>query len=447
MTCLSEASIRKDIPPQMELKKTRLYDWHISQKANMADFGNYLMPLWYPSGVRCEHLAVLTNAGIFDTSHMAAVMVEGAGAFELLQKCFSKDLRACVGSGRRSLSAGECVYGVFLNAAGEVIDDAIVYQLDRQLYMVVVNAGMGGELALHLTDQAGDGQIKVTDLSDRLGKMDIQGPVSALVLAKVLKNPETALADLKYFSFRGSFDESRPAAGTVRLRDETCVLLSRTGYTGEFGFEIFIQPERLVDLWRMILDAGTQFDLKPCGLAARDSLRTGAVLPLSHQDIGPWPFINNPWQFALPFNRNQTAFTKRFIGDKALLKLKNTARTYGFVGYDLRKVSIHDPAEVFTADGAQIGVVLTCATDMGIARYGDRIYSIGSPDKPDDFKPAGLCCGFVRVAAELNCGDQVVLKDKRREIKVAITEDIRPDRSARFPMQKMMPPEKHRTLE
>ncbi len=187
MTCLSETSISKDIPQQMELKKTRLYNWHTSQKANMADFGNYLMPLWYPSGVRNEHLVVLTNAGIFDTSHMAAVMVEGAGAFEMLQKCFSKDLRACVGRGRRPLSTGECVYGVFLNAAGEVIDDAIVYQLDRQLYMVVVNAGMGGKLALHLADQADDAEIKVTDLSDRLGKMDIQGPVSALVLEKVFK--------------------------------------------------------------------------------------------------------------------------------------------------------------------------------------------------------------------------------------------------------------------
>ncbi len=174
------------------------------------------------------------------------------------------------------------------------------------------------------------------------------------------------------------------------------------------------------------MDVGTEFDVKPCGLAARDSLRTGAGLPLSHQDIGPWPFIKNPWQFALPFNRNQTAFTKRFIGDKALLKFNTPVRTYGFVGYDLRKVSTHDPAVVLTAEGAQIGVVLTCATDMGIARYGNRIYSIGSLDKPEDFKPAGLCCGFVRVEAELNCGDQVILKDKRREIKAVIIEDMHP---------------------
>lgn len=144
----------------------------------------------------------------------------------------------------------------------------------------------------------------------------------------------------------------------------------------------------------MILDAGTNYEVKPCGLAARDSLRTGAGLPLSHQDIGSWPFIKNPWHFALPFNADQTVFTKRFMGDPALMKLKTPASTYGFVGYDLRKVSIHDPAVVLTADGVQIGVVLTCVTDMGIDRVENRIYSVGSLDKPDDFKPRGLCCGF-----------------------------------------------------
>ena len=443
MTCLSEASIAEDIQEQRELEKTRLYNWHITQRANMANFGNYLMPLWYPSGVRNEHLAVLTNAGIFDTSHMAAVIVEGADAFDLLQLCFSKDLRTCVGKNRHALSPGKCVYGVFLKEGGDVIDDAIVYQLHRHLYMVVVNSGMGSELTLHLAAQAGDGNVKLTNLSDRLGKMDIQGPRSARVLEKILEDPETALSDLGYFTFRGHFEEGSLAAGSVRLQDGTPILLSRTGYTGEFGFEIFIQPDRFVALWEMILDAGTDYEVKPCGLAARDSLRTGAGLPLSHQDIGSWPFIKNPWHFALPFNADQTVFTKHFIGDKALLKLNTPASTYGFVGYDLRKVSIHDPAVVLTADGVQIGVVLTCVTDMAIDRVENRIYSIGSLDKPDDFKPRGLCCGFVKVNTKLNYGDPVVLKDQRREIKVVITNGIRPDRSARFPIQEMMAPGKH----
>jgi len=442
MTCLSEAYIGEDIQEPRELKKTRLYNWHTSQRANMANFGNYLMPLWYPSGVRDEHLVVLTNAGIFDTSHMAAVMVEGADAFNLLQMCFSKDLRTCVGKNRQTLSPGKCVYGVFLREGGDLLDDAIVYQLHRHLYMVVVNSGMSNELVLHLTAQAVNGKVTLTNLSDQLGKMDIQGPMSARILEKILEDPETALSDLGYFRFRGHFEERSLAAGNVRLRDGTPILLSRTGYTGEFGFEIFIQPDRFVDLWGMILDAGAQFGIKPCGLAARDSLRTGAGLPLSHQDIGSWPFIKNPWHFALPFNADQTEFTKRFIGDNALLKLNTPVSTYGFVGHDLRKVSIHDPAVVLTDDGVQIGVVLTCVTDMGIDRVGNRIYSIGSPGKPDDFKPRGLCCGFVKVNTKLDDGDQLVLKDKRREIKVVITNDIRPNRSARFAIQEMMSPGK-----
>ena len=438
MTCLSEAVIEEAVQEQPSLKKTRLYNWHTSQRANMADFGGYLMPLWYPFGARNEHLAVLTGAGIFDTSHMAVVTVEGPDAFNLLQRCFSKDLQSCIGKDRKALYPGRCAYGVFLEAGGTVIDDAIVYQLHRHVYMVVVNSGMGGKLTLHLEAHVGAGDVTLTDLTDRLGKMDIQGPDSARILKKILEDPESALTGLGYFSFRGNFEDKHLDSGRVRLKDGTPILLSRTGYTGEFGFEIFVRPDRFVALWEMVLDAGKEYDVKPCGLAARDSLRAGAGLPLSHQDIGPWPFTKNPWSFALPFNTGQTGFTKGFMGDKALLELQEPAKTYAFVGYDLRKVSTQDPAVVLDSDGTRMGVVLTCVTDMGIGRVEDRIFSITSDDKPDGFKFRGLCCGFVKLDTEPDYGEQVILKDKRREIKVIITKDIRPDRSARMPMRKMV---------
>ena len=126
------------------VKKTRLHGWHVNHGANMAIFGAYDMPLWYPSGAKEEHLVVLTRAGIFDTSHMSVVTVKGSGARDLLQVCFSKNLAACVGKDQKPLTPGRSVYGVFLNEAGEVIDDAIVFQIDDALFMVVVNAGMGG---------------------------------------------------------------------------------------------------------------------------------------------------------------------------------------------------------------------------------------------------------------------------------------------------------------
>lgn len=127
---------------QKERKITPLHVWHAAHGANMADFGGYEMPLWY-STAKKEHLAVLTSADIFDTSHMAVVMVAGPGAYDLLQLCFTNDLAACIGKSKKPLSSGRCVYGAYLNEKGEVIDDTIIYQLEENSYMAVVNAGMG----------------------------------------------------------------------------------------------------------------------------------------------------------------------------------------------------------------------------------------------------------------------------------------------------------------
>ncbi len=421
---------------QKERKITPLHGWHAAHGANMAEFGGYEMPLWY-STAKKEHLAVLTNAGIFDTSHMAVVMVAGPEAYDLLQLCFTNDLAACIGKSKKPLFPGRCVYGAYLNEKGEVIDDTIIYQLEKNSYMAVVNAGMGAVVARHLTANKGDRRIAVTDLTDKVGKIDVQGPLAAKILAKVLADPESVFKKKPYFSFKGHFDAASPLADTVRLTDGTPILLSRTGYTGEFGFEIFVSPDHTVKLWEMTLEAGSDFELVPCGLAARDSLRGGAALPLSHQDIGPWPFIDHPWHFALPFNDDQTAFSKTFIGDQALLTVETSEYTYPFVGSDIRKVSVEDLAVVLDAGGHEIGRVLTCVTDMGIGRHGDRIYSIASPDKPEGFKPKGLCCGFIRVKSKMATGQNVEIKDNRRKLEVTVVDDIRPDRTARRPIAEM----------
>ena len=222
--------------------------------------------------------------------------------------------------------------------------------------------------------------------------------------------------------------------------DETPALLSRTGYTGEFGFEIFLPPDRVEAVWEMLLEAGQKAGAVPCGLAARDSLRAGAVLPLSHQDIGPWPFIRHPWEFALPWNAAGQAFTKAFVGRQALEQARDAPYTFPFVGDDLRKVSTaaSGPAEVFDDHGNRLGTVLTCATDVGIGRHDGRIFSVASPDAPADFRPRGLSCGFVKVASRLSPGDTVQLKDSRRTVRATIVSDIRPDRTARRPIKSMI---------
>jgi aminomethyltransferase len=220
--------------------------------------------------------------------------------------------------------------------------------------------------------------------------------------------------------------------------DGTPLLLSRTGFTGEFGFEVFVETPHLKQLWEMVLTAGRDLGLTSCGLAARDSLRTGAVLPLSHQDIGAWPFANNPWLMALPYDADRTQFTKGFIGSEALLRLTDAEHTYPYVGDDPRKVAVEDPATVMDLNGQMIGRVLTCATDMGIGWHAGRIYSVASPDRPVGFEPKGLSCGFVRVGRRLSPGDRIEIRDRRRSIPVTIVTDIRPDRTARRPIRAML---------
>jgi aminomethyltransferase len=409
-------------------KQTPLCDWHKAHGANIVEFGDYLMPVWY-AGARNEHLAVVSKAGLFDTSHMATIRVFGKDAFELLQWCFTRDLNACVGKDGAPLTDGKCVYGLFLDEHGHAIDDSLVYKIKDGEYMVEVNASMGGPVAKHLAEQAKGRDVKVIDLTDKLGKIDIQGPASVKTMAKLLKNPEVVFDKLPYFSAKGHFDPASTLAGQVQLLDGTPLLLSRSGYTGEVGFELFVERVHTVKVWEMIMAAGEEFGLTACGLAARDSLRTGAVLPLSHQDIGHWPCIRNPWPFALPFKASGDGFTKAFLGSTALEKATDALYTLTFVGHDLRKVEAHD-ARVYL-DGKEIGTVLTCVTDMAIGRHEGRIYSLASPDKPAGLAIKGLCCGFIKVGSKLAPGTTVEIKDAKRAIQVVIETDVRPDRTAR----------------
>ena len=172
---------------------------------------------------------------------------------------------------------------LFFQKNQKILKEIVQLAVMQNVYMVVVNAGMGGKIAQHMTAQKGARAVEIVDLTDKLGKMDIQGPAAAKILMKVLQAPVEVLEKMPYFSFKGHFDKTTPLSEAVRYSDGTPILLSRTGYTGEFGFEIFVDSENLVKLWEMTLAAGEDLGMVPCGLAARDSLRAGAVLPLSHQ--------------------------------------------------------------------------------------------------------------------------------------------------------------------
>ena len=419
------------------IKETLLHGWHVDNGAKMGVFAGYDMPLWYPQGVKKEHLAVIQSAGLFDTSHMAVITVTGAGAMTLLQQCFSKDLEHCLGRHKSPLTRGRSVYGLFLSPAGHVLDDAIVSQIADSFYMVVVNAGMGGNISRHLAQYRSHLEVEITDLTDRVGKIDIQGKNSARIVAAILDDSSQIFTAFPYFSFKGWYADLPEAGERICLQDGTPIMLSRTGYTGEFGFEIFVSPAKLLSVWKMLLAAGKEYSLQPCGLAARDSLRAGAVLPLSHQDIGDWLFANTPWPFAIADRGADGGFSKQFVGSEPLLHQQANEYTLPFAGYDPRKIAISDKACVLDEKGREIGKILTCTTDMAIDRVGEEIVSVAGGAGPVDFVPRGLCCGFVRVERRLEQGETAFLTDGKRKIKVEIRNDVRPDRTARRPMREM----------
>ncbi len=407
------------------LHQTALHATHQALGASLVDFGGWDMPLWYPSGAVKEHLAVIQAAGLFDIGHMAGIMVSGPAAFEALQWAFTKDL---------SLSGPRAAYGAFLDAAGGVVDDAIVYPLSEGRYFVVLNVGKGERIASLLQAWSTPEGISpaVHNLEGTYAKLDLQGPASVRVLRKLLRDPDTVFAGLTYFSFKGDIELVR---SSVHFVDGTPLFLSRTGYTGEQGFEMFVPYERALTVWQAILAAGEEYGVIPCGLAARDSVRAGAMLPLSGQDIGPWPFINNPWMFALPRN-GRDGWTKNFLGRSALeaaLASGSAPYTCAYCGFDPRKVTSadHHVHPRVLLEGTVIGDVLTCVADVSIGRADGRIFSIASPDKPQNFTPRGLVCGFVRVDRRLEPGTVLILADQRRKLTVEVVTDIRPDRTAR----------------
>ena len=297
--------------------------------------------------------------------------------------------------------------------------------------MICVNAGMGGAIALHLNENKASLEVSIEDLTGKIAKMDIQGINSAKILSKLIQNPTNIFNPLPYFSFKGNFNESLLGESPVKLSDGTPILLPRSGYTGEFGFEIFLHPNGIVKLWKDILAAGKDFGVTACGLGARDSLKAGACLPLSHQDIGHWKFKNHPWEFALPYSLDKTSFTKDFLGAKALLSTEGDALIYPFAGDSLRKVAAGEETKVLDHTGAVIGKVLTCATDMGITWHEGKIISIASGNLPPDLKIKGLSCGFVMVSKKLGPGVTLTLMEGKRSITATLVTDIRPDLTAR----------------
>ena len=244
-------------------KKTPLYESHVALGAKMVEFGGFLMPVQYPTGILAEHMAVREKAGLFDVSHMGELVFHGEDALENIQHLVTTDIS--------KMLDGDMRYGMFCNDEGGVVDDLIVYRMAQDDYLIVVNAGNRDKDAAwvetHLSGHPG-----YHDAGNEFGQIAVQGPVSKEILVKLCDEAELPV---KYYSFT-------KAVLTWNGRSaETYV--SRSGYTGSFGYEILCKAEDTVWLWNTLLEAGKEFGLIPCGLGARDTLRLEAAMLLLRQ--------------------------------------------------------------------------------------------------------------------------------------------------------------------
>jgi aminomethyltransferase len=251
------------MPEAAKPRQTPLRAVHEQLGASMTEFAGWLMPLRYRSET-AEHQAVRASAGLFDLSHMGEIIVAGPGAAAALDY-------ALVGQ-PSSMAPGRARYTMICSADGGVLDDLIVYRLDDREFLVVANAANTGVVHNALRERADGHDARITDQTDAYALLAIQGPAAAGILRPLT---DIALDEVRYYTSH---------RGTVAGRE---VLLARTGYTGEDGFEVFSQPGDAEHLWMALSAAGTPAGPVPAGLAARDTLRLEAGMPLYGNELGP----------------------------------------------------------------------------------------------------------------------------------------------------------------
>ncbi|MBQ2650448.1 MAG: glycine cleavage system aminomethyltransferase GcvT [Clostridia bacterium] len=280
-------------------KKTPLYDQHVALGGKIVPFAGYLLPVEYPTGVIAEHNAVREGCGLFDVSHMAELLFEGPGALASLNHIITNDLTG--------MAVGRVRYSAMCNENGGVVDDLIVYRVAENAYLAVVNAANHEKDAAHMRANLLPDTV-MTDLSEQTAQVALQGPKAKEVLASLIP---AELAPKKYYTF---------TPGKVNVGGVDC-LISRTGYTGSFGYELYCAAEDGVKLWNLLLEAGKEYGLIPCGLGARDTLRLEAGMPLyGHEmtdDISP---LEAGLEWAVKMDKPE------FIGKQALLDKGTPAR-------------------------------------------------------------------------------------------------------------------------
>jgi len=361
-----------DTSAEPEIKSTPLVAVHKRLGARMVEFAGFLMPLSY-AGIIVEHRAVRTHAGIFDLSHMGELMIEGHGAADLLEHALTNSVAR--------LSADQAQYTLICAADGGVIDDIIVYRVADQRFLLCVNAANIAQDKAWLEELARTAGARIDDLSQATGLIAIQGPRALEILAPLT---ELNLPQLKRFHSA----QSRVAEIACRI--------ARTGYTGEDGFELFVEAESVETLFTRLLEAGENRGLRPCGLGARDSLRMEAGLPLYGHELDR---ATTPLEAGL---ESFVRFGRGFVGERALVEEKGTGLRKRLIG-------------MRTEDG------------RSMARPGYRIYLQGKPVgtvTSGTFAPSfdrPLAMGYVEGAVEAAAGARLEIEIRNKLVAAAVT--------------------------
>lgn len=312
------------------MNKTPLYDIHCKLGGKLIDFGGWALPVQY-SGIIEEHEQVRNAAGLFDVSHMGEITVKGRDAAEFIHGLV---INKIIGA-----KEGQAIYSPMCYEDGGVVDDLLVYKFNEEHFLLVVNAS-NTDKDFSWIKQNLKGQVSVENVSERYAQLAIQGPKAEQILQKLT---ETSLADTKFFHFKNEVD-----IGGIKA------IVSRTGYTGEDGFELYISSDNAEELWEKLLDAGKPEGLVPVGLGARDTLRFEAALPLYGHELSP---DISPLEAGL--GRFVKLEKEYFIGRDALLKQKNEGLKRKLVGFEMIDRGIPRNQHSVQYKGETIGFVTT----------------------------------------------------------------------------------------
>lgn len=317
-------------------KKTALYEKHVAAGGKMVEFAGYLLPVQYATGILKEHNSVRQQAGLFDVSHMGEFVLEGKGALLNLNHLLANSFT--------DMQVGQVRYSPMCYPNGGTVDDLLVYKSDEQKYYIVVNAS-NKDKDFDWMQQQLLPEATLKDISDEVAQVALQGPLAT----KILEKAATGTIPQKYYTF----------IENCKIGDISC-LISKTGYTGEAGYEIYCCNQYAQALWDALLLAGQEDGLIPCGLGARDTLRLEAGMPLYGHELSE---EITPRECGLGFAVKMDK--PAFIGKEALLPPRTRKR----IGLRLTGRGIaRDGAKVY-ANGSEIGTVTsgTMSPTLGVA--------------------------------------------------------------------------------